>query len=306
MNITQAVLNNLRVRFSNDYAKGYSIAKTWYDRISSTIPSDGSSNVYGWMAELPEMREWVGERTVANLKEQVYTLTNKRYELTYAVNADNIKDDKLAVYALHFKQLGDRTKKHPDLIMRDALQNGQNATIYDGQPFFSTAHPVDQFTAGLGTYSNYSASGMALTAANYETVRGLMMAFKGESGTPLGIIPDLLVVPPQLEMVARRIVKSAMIPAVSGVAAPESNVLEGSADVLVAPDLAGQATTWYLLCTNRGIMPFIYQLREASEFAMLTSSTDENVFKLNEYRFGSTVRDAAGYSLPFLAYKAAA
>jgi phage major head subunit gpT-like protein len=304
MQITQATLNALRVRFSNDFAKGYGIAKQWYDKVSTTVPSDGEANIYGWMAELPEMREWLGERVVANLKEHAYSLANKRYELTYGVNRDKIADDKLAIYALHFTQLGGRTKKHPDILMRDVMQNGQNALCYNGQNFFSTTHPIDPYQ-NLGTYSNYSASGMALTPANFEAVRATMMNYKGESGTPLGILPNLLVVPPQLEMAAKRILKSTSVPSAAGTAA-ETNVLEGAADYVVAEDLGGQPTTWYLLCTTRGINPFIYQLREASEFAMLVAANDPNVFNLNEYRFGSTVRDAAGYSLPFLAYKASA
>ena len=310
MLINSATLNGLRVRFSNDYAKAYSICKTWYDKVSSTIPSDGNANVYGWMAELPEMREWIGERTIANLKEYAYTLANRRYELTYAIKRDDIKDDKLAVYATHFTQLGQRTKKHPDLLMAAAMNGGQSSPIlYTTQPYFSTAHLVDPFNATAGTYSNYSSSGMALTAANFEAVRYAMMAYKGESGTPLGIVPNLLVVPPALEMQARRILTSSMIPAPGGAQpgfAPEANVLESAAEIVVATDLQAYPTTWYLMDTTRGILPFVYQLREASEFAMLVAATDPGVFDKNEYHFGSTIRDAVGYTLPFLCYKATA
>lgn len=304
MIINSATLNNLRVAFKNDFAKGYGTAKNWYDKVSSTVLSDGHSNVYGWMAELPEMRAWFGERTIANLKEYAYSLVNQRYELTYAVKRDDIKDDKLAVYAMHFTQLGTRTKKHPDILLRDALRGGQNSpTLFTGQPYFATSHLVDPANAAAGTYSNYSSSGMALTHANFETVRGVMMAYKGESGTPLGISPNILVVPPQLEMQAKRIVKASMVPSAAGTA-PETNVLEGAAEIVVAHDLIGDATTWYLMDTSRGIFPFIYQLREASEFAMVMGATDMPVFTRNEYWFGSTIRDAAGYTLPFLCYKA--
>jgi phage major head subunit gpT-like protein len=309
MVITNATLQALRVRFGNDYQKGYQkVAATWYDKVSSTIPSDGTSNVYGWMAELPEMRLWEeGERLAANIKEYAYTLLNKRYELTYKIKRDDIKDDKLAVYTQHFTQLGMRTRKHPDILMRDNLNNGQNSPIlYTGQPFFSTSHLIDPFNAGLGTYQNYWSSGMPLTAANFEYVRGQMMLYKGESGTPLGILPNLLVVPPTLEMQARRIVKSSMIPAASGVAAPETNVLEGAAEIVVAYDLQAFPNAWYLMDTTRGIYPFVYQLREASEFAMIMGATDLPVFERNEYQFGSTIRDAAGYTLPFLCAKASA
>lgn len=305
MIITNATLQALRVKFSGDFAKGYQAASNWYDKVATTMPSSGVSNVYGWMAELPEMREWIGEREIANLKEHEYTLPNKRYELTYKVNRDAIADDNLGVYANHFTQLGTRTKKHPDIIMKDALQNGQNVATYDGQPFFSTAHLVDKFNPNMGTQQNYWSTGMALTPANYESVRAAMMGFKGESGTPLGVVPNLLIVPPQLEMAAKRILTTTMIPSAAGTS-PETNVLAGTAEYVVARDLINEATTWYLLDTTRGIMPFIYQLRESSEFTMLTNPQDPNVFNYNEYKFGSTIRDAAGYSLWFLAAKAKA
>jgi phage major head subunit gpT-like protein len=136
-------------------------------------------------------------------------------------------------------------------------------------------------------------------------VRALMMGYKGTSGVELGIMPNILLVPPQLEITARRIVQSDMIPSAAGTA-PEQNMLKGTADIVVAPELSNQGTRWYLLCTNRGIMPFVYQLRQAAEFTMLTQLTDANVFNLDEYRFGSRIRDNGGYSLPFLAYSASA
>ena len=161
MLINSATLNGLRVRFSNDYAKAYSICKTWYDKVSSTIPSDGNANVYGWMAELPEMREWIGERTIANLKEYAYTLANRRYELTYAIKRDDIKDDKLAVYATHFTQLGQRTKKHPDLLMaatEDLLHQPQRAAA------MPTSAQYLQVLRGCGVAAVLSGAGPSVLA----------------------------------------------------------------------------------------------------------------------------------------------
>jgi phage major head subunit gpT-like protein len=304
--ITQASLNALRVTFRNDYAKAYSLAQNWYDKVSTTIPSTTKLNTYGWAADLPIMREWANdERKVQNVKEMAYNLINRKFELTYAVLRDDIEDDTLGLYTQQFSNLGMQAKKHPDLLMRDTIQAGQNTACFDGLSFFNTAHPVDIYDISKGTYSNYSASGMALTPQNYETVRALMMGYKGTSGVELGIMPNILLVPPQLEITARRIVQSDMIPSAAGTA-PEQNMLKGTADIVVAPELSNQGTRWYLLCTNRGIMPFVYQLRQAAEFTMLTQLTDANVFNLDEYRFGSRIRDNGGYSLPFLAYSASA
>ncbi len=304
MQINSATLNALRVQFSGIFSKAYDTTPNWYDKVATTVPSTGHSGVYGWVAQLPSMRKWLGERTVVNLKEYDYTLPNDRYELTYGVDRDDMKDDNLGTYAQSFTNLGMMTKKHPDELVRDAMRNGQSSKVlFTGAPFFSTSHKIDPSNAALGTYSNYSSSGKALTPANFEEVRAIMMNYKGESGLSLNLMPNLLVVPPQLEAAAKRILKMELIPNAAGTAT-ESNPHVGTADYIVARDLGVDATTWYLMDTSRGVMPFIYQLRESSEFSIMTGANDLPVFEKNQYLFGSTIRDAAGYSLPFLCYKA--
>ena len=307
MQITQPNLNALRVTFSKVYQSAYDVAPNWYGGVAMTMPSAAKLNTYGWMNNLPAIREWLGERVVHNISVNNYILYNKKFELTYGVSRTDIEDDAntLGIYNAQFEDLGKNAKKHPDQLIAQVLANGQNALCFDGQPFFSTGHLVNQYDASLGVYSNYSANGMALTAANYEAVRAVMMAYKNAGGIPLGLRPNILLVPPSLEVQAKRIVESTSVATAAGTAA-EDNMLRGTAQIIVAEELAAYPTTWYLLVTNRSVKPFVYQLRKPAEFTMLVNLTDPNVFELDEFRFGMYVRDNAGYSLPFLAYKASA
>lgn len=309
MQITAASLQGLRTTFSKIYQSAYALAPTWYEQVSSTMPSGSRFNTYGWMNNLPRMREWLGSRVIHNISDNAYILVNKKFELTYGVARDAIEDDAgtLAIYNDQFADLGRNAKKHPDDLMATALANGQNNACFDGQPFFSTAHPVNPVdpSGPLGTYSNYSSSGMPLTAANYEAVRATMMGYKTSGGIPLGIRPNILLVPPTLEMQAKRIVVSQSVATAAGTAA-EDNMLAGTATIIVAEELQSAPNTWYLLSTNRGMKPLIYQLRKPAEFTMLVNLTDPNVFESDEFLFGAYIRDNAGYTLPFLAYKAVA
>ncbi len=307
MQITQANLNALRVTFQRIFYSAYDVAPNWYQNVAMTLPSAARLNTYGWMNNLPSMREWVGERVVNNISENNYILYNKDFELTYGVKRTDIEDDAntLGIWNMQFEDLGKNAKKHPDQLLSTVLANGQNNICFDGQPFFGTSHPVNQYDPSLLTYSNYSASGMALNAANYEVVRATMMNYKNSSGIPLGIRPNVLLVPPALEVQAKRIVESTMVPTAAGTA-PEDNMLKNTATIVVAEELAAAPATWYLLVTNRSVKPFVYQLRKAAEFVMLVNLTDPNVFHHNEFQFGAYVRDNVGYSLPFLAYKASA
>lgn len=62
--------------------------------------------------------------------------------------------------------------------------------------------------AGFGLWQLAYASKEDLTAANYEAARQAMMELKGDEGRPLGIKPNVLVVPPSLEGDALRLLNN--------------------------------------------------------------------------------------------------
>lgn len=85
---------------------------------------------------------------------------------------------------------------------------------------------------GFGFWQMAYGSKQALTGAAYGTARAAMGGFKGDGGRPLGIKPNLLVVPPALESAALKIINS------ENAAGGESNEWKGTARVLVVPWLA--------------------------------------------------------------------
>ena len=62
--------------------------------------------------------------------------------------------------------------------------------------------------AGFGFWQMAYKSKAALTEANYAAARTAMMSYTADGGRPLGIVPNILLVPPQLEAAARAIVGS--------------------------------------------------------------------------------------------------
>lgn len=75
-------------------------------------------------------------------------------------------------------------------------------------------------------------SKQTLNATNYATARAALMGMKGDYGRPLGIVPNLLVVPPALESAGRKILNSELG---SG---GETNEWKGTAELVVVPWLA--------------------------------------------------------------------
>lgn len=85
---------------------------------------------------------------------------------------------------------------------------------------------------GFGFWQLAFGSKQTLDAAAYAAARAALMGMKGDYGKPLGIMPNLLVVPPALESAGRKILNSELG---SG---GETNEWKGTAELLVVPWLA--------------------------------------------------------------------
>ena len=254
----------------------------------TVVPSTTGEQDYKWLGQMPGMREWIGEREVQALAAYDYLIKNKKFEMTIGVPRDDIEDDKYGVYTPLFSNMGEAAALHPDELVFGAMMSGFNEKCYDGLSFFNTAHKV-----GDATYSNRS--NKKLSRESYMEGRSSIMSIKGDKGKSLKLVPDLLVVPPALEETARLILEADQIDGTT-------NVLKGTAKLHVEPALAEHPEYWFLLCTNRFLKPFIYQLRKKIKFTSLTRDTDENVFMLDEYLYGADGRSNAGYGFWQMAY----
>jgi phage major head subunit gpT-like protein len=85
---------------------------------------------------------------------------------------------------------------------------------------------------GFGFWQFACGSKQTLNAAAYATARPTLTGMKGDYGRPLGLMPNLLIVPPALESAARKILNSEYA---SG---GETNEWKGTAELLVVPWLA--------------------------------------------------------------------
>lgn len=121
------------------------------------------------------------------------------------------------------------------------------------------------------------------------------MSIRGDKGKSLKLVPDLLVVSPAKEEEARTILEAELINGTS-------NIMKGTAKLLVEPELAEHPDYWFLLCTNRFLKPIIYQERKKIKFTSFTKDTDENVFMNNQFIYGADGRSNAGYGFWQMAY----
>ncbi|KGD95685.1 Mu-like prophage major head subunit gpT family protein [Rhizobium sp. YS-1r] len=140
--IDRANLDRIFTGFKGAYAKGFDGAKSVYPTVAMTVPSTTSEEIYGWLGQLPRMREWIGDRVIKNLSAHGFTIKNRKFESTVSVPRERIEDDHYGIFAPAFEELGKAAAEHPDELIFDLLAKGFTSECYDGQYFFDTDHPV--------------------------------------------------------------------------------------------------------------------------------------------------------------------
>ncbi len=91
--------------------------------------------------------------------------------------------------------------------------------------------------AAYGLWQLAFCSTQELNATNYAAARAAMMSLTNSQGLPLGVRPGLLVVPPALEARAREILNAQFIIGDPTAGGSKSNIWQGTADLLVVPEL---------------------------------------------------------------------
>ncbi len=291
MVINQKNLNSLFVGYSAMFNKAFSETPVNYPKIAMTIPSETNETTYAWMGQIPNMREWIGSREIQNLMVHDYVVKNRTFELTLKIPVNDIADEQYGVYAPLVSEMGLSAKKHPDSLTFDLLRDGFKRKCYDGVSFFSDSHPM----GGQDKAVQSNMGNKKLTAESYTEARSQMMTIKGESHRSLNIVPDLLVVAPQKEAIARELLFADLI-------AGSSNVNKNTCDLLVVPELSDYAEQWYLFCTKRYVKPFVFQEREKPKLVCKNKENDDNVFFDDEVIYGIKARYNVGFGLWQLAY----
>ncbi len=155
MLINAASLSAIYTGVSTAFNEQFGATESEWQKIATLVPSTTAQETYGWLGQLPSLREWVGDRHIKNLTAHAYTIVNRKFESTVAIGRDKIEDDTYGVLTPLFKEMGHAAATHPDSLVFELLANGLSTDCYDGQPFFDADHPVSKDDLSATTVSAY-------------------------------------------------------------------------------------------------------------------------------------------------------
>ncbi|RYY25235.1 MAG: hypothetical protein EOP62_14330 [Sphingomonadales bacterium] len=142
MLINSGNLRSLGTGFKANFSTGLAMATPDHLQIATEVTSTTGKEEYGWLGQVPGMREWLGDRVIQNIMTHDYAIKNKDWELTIGVKRNDIQDDNIGIYAPLFQEMGRAVTAHPSQLCYPALKAGFSTICYDGQYFFDTDHPV--------------------------------------------------------------------------------------------------------------------------------------------------------------------
>lgn len=194
------------------------------------------------------------------------------------------------------EQLAVEAAYHPDELLFQTLIAGESAACFDGQYFFDTDHSWGDSGSQSNDLTYDAASTSAVTTAEfkaaYHQARAAMLGFKNDRGKPLvrpviGRRTSMLVlVPPQLELVATEAVQSVTIN-------NSDNIILDRPMVVSSPYLT-DGTKFYTFYLADVLKPFVFQAREALQRQMKYAGNDDIEYK--DAKFMTEARYNVGYA----------
>lgn len=285
--VNGATLLETQIGFRTIFNRAFEMTQPEYEPFVTTVPSTGKSEKYKWLGAIPTMKKYKDEVPFEKLSAYSWEIANDTYVNGLEIDREDIEDDNLGLVKPTIEEMGAEARRHPGELVFNLVNNGFAATGYDGQFFFDTDHSDE----GSAAQSNKaSGGGSVLSETSLTTALSAMRRIKDHRGRPMRIKPNTLVVPPELEITAKKLIQQ------TTKASGEQNIFLNTLNLLVSEYLTS-ATAWFLFDLSRSLKPLVYQTRILPSFEAQDQPSDENAFLRDKFRWKVRARYGVGYGL---------
>ncbi len=309
MDFTPQAIYDLQKGFSLLFEKGYmseDVPVLWEQKAERVDTPGIEINVYGWLAEFPQFRKWIGSRIAKRLAARNYQIKNEPYEFSYAIGRDDIKYDRYGIYNSHFVRSGVAARVIWDQILTIVQLAGKTTKCYDGQYFYDVDHPQNVDDPNSPVFANLF-TGRSPTPTNIAFVYDQMASLKDANGEPMRAAPNVIEFGSGLRDQIMTALATDIIAAVIRNQAGTDNVAAAGVSnnikmLMLTPVLNDRLPTgvWFLHHT-RMMKPFIVQVETPpTGLEARVNAEDPHVWDNNEFLFGSRACGGAGVGLPQL------
>jgi len=279
--------------------------------VAMDLRSTGYQSVHGWLNQIPQVREWLGDRVVNNIESNKLTIVNRKFESTIEVERTEIEDDMHGIYSDLARDMGTDARDFPDELLTEALLRGQTDTWADDTAIFSNSR-----TYGSNTIDNLTTTAFDEDGDAFNAAFTLMMNYKGHNNKPLKAQPSYLIYGADNRTKVFKVLQSqGQALNVNGtiVNLNDGNPNAGLVIPVMSPLLvdgyvdskgtthSNAGTAWFLVAKRGSVSALAYQDRIPAQFQ--SSRLDPNsdfVFETDAFQYGTRQRGAAFITMPHL------
>ena len=133
----QAVQNKMTRVFNMQVRR----ATPFYPQLCTVVPSTHKDESYGFLGNMPGVREWLGDREFEDLRASEFEVQNKHWESSLQLEKTDVDDDRVGLFPMSMRELADEASYHPDeLLFHNVINQAESLECIDGQNFFDTDH----------------------------------------------------------------------------------------------------------------------------------------------------------------------
>ncbi|WP_437606261.1 Mu-like prophage major head subunit gpT family protein [Sorangium sp. So ce834] len=308
---------NTEARLTKLQADSFALAlrNVWYDRLMTVRPGEGARQVFEWLlttAQIYKLDDGNGLR-FDDLMTQSTEVVHDDYGVGLKIKRKQWEDDAFGFAGDWARQIGSAMALDPQYALITLMQNGETSNGYDGQAFYSKAHPINPFIGtASGTYDNLiddmndidssfaNATNPALNSANLVAAIAYIKTIKMPNGKNRNLRPAVLRIPPQLEKTGIELTSAAFI------GATENVIRNYQLDTLVVNELGNAPTHWYLDCLEGEtpeLLPFVRFARMPFEMTSYNGMTQAELSRKFELEWHVRGRFGHMYGHPYQSFK---
>lgn len=160
MLLNRSAIQSISVAYNDAFVQGMDTAypdKDLYKQLAYVAPSTAKTEEFGWLAQVPRIREWIGDRHIGNIARYAMTVTNRKFESSLHLQRDEVEDESWLQKVNLALALGEEVDRHKNELVMGLLQSGFTTLGYDGQTFFNANHPVVSASGATNLVSNFQA-----------------------------------------------------------------------------------------------------------------------------------------------------
>lgn len=281
------VLANAVTRLKTDFIEAFLAAEATYLDAMLFSTSGNASEKYGWLGQSPQMREWKDERIPAGLSDWDYTILNKRFENSLAVDLPTLERDQTGAIRVRIQDLAGKAREYPHSLLSALRTGGTSGLCYDGQAFFANAH-VEGSSGSQDNLLAQTGTTVANVKTDFNLATAAMEGFKDDRGVaPIGAqFVYVVVCGPSMKWIMKEAFEQVIL------TAGGNNIYAGLAKVEIDRAITGNG--WVL--ENRAGKMRGYILQEEKAVTLTnTDPTSDEAFMRGKVMFGTEWRGNAGY-----------